>query len=151
MGPPLKSWPVRGQAWPGPCLGPAPPALSIRAPVWVARRTSLRERNVFGASRCHRQPGPCHVDIAWTGVDRRRQARVWDLRPPLFPSAPSFGWTDAPASANGKFLVRHASRHPSWAATTFCPGCLQPTRDFRFALQRTTQYRGLDFCTFALL
>ena len=53
------------------------------------------------------------VDIAWTGVDRRRQDRVWDLRPPLFPSAPSFGWTDAPASANGKFLVRHASRPPS--------------------------------------
>ena len=83
----------RGQARTGPRLGPAPPALSIRAFVWVDRRTSLRERKVLGASR---------------------------VTPPF------------------------------WAATTFCPGCLQPTRDFRFALQRTTQYRGLDFCTSAL-
>ena len=45
------SWSARGRAWSGPCLGPAPPALSIRAPVWVVRRTSLRERKVFGPSR----------------------------------------------------------------------------------------------------
>ena len=41
----------RGQARTGPRLGPAPPALSIRAFVWVDRRTSLRERKVLGASR----------------------------------------------------------------------------------------------------
>ena len=51
LDPPHSAKTSRGQALTGPRLGPAPPALSIRAFVWVDRRTSLRERKVLGASR----------------------------------------------------------------------------------------------------
>ena len=65
----------RGQAETGPCLGPAPPALSIRAPFRVDRRTSLRERKVLGASRVTASSlgrPPLGVASAWPGVARGR-------------------------------------------------------------------------------
>ena len=46
-------------------------------------------------------PGP--------GVARRPKGAAWDLRHPLFPSAPPYGWADAPPTANGMFLARHVS------------------------------------------
>ena len=100
------SWSARGRAWSGPCLGPAPPALSIRAPVWVVRRTSLRERKVLGPSRVR------------AGVQARRQKR---------------GVTrDAPRTFRSRLLVRLSTPKgarmqraggagPRWGPVLACP------------------------------
>ena len=109
----------RGQARTGSHLGPAPPALCIRAPFGVDRRTRSRERNVLGASRVT----PRFWRRAWTPARTRDGPKTFRSRRLVRLTTQTGARMDRAGGAGPKQGPDHAPPradhdvgHPTWSA-----------------------------------